>query len=77
MCRCNPNIRTPYCKDCNSILLRRQPKVESLVALILINHELGNSVEETFKHCRSAGYVVTQGEVEIAYMMIDFMEDNE
>jgi len=79
MCRCNPENPEPYCSDCNTIIPRRsvRDKQNSLYSTIVNCYFDGDNEKECLNKCRGMGYLVSEGEIEIAYYMVQCREGKE
>lgn len=72
MCRCNPNLRTPYCEKCNDLYPRKGIEGLSLMRILEQGWSGGDDVRLTFRTAREKGYVVTLGEIDVAYMVFQY-----
>ena len=76
MCRCNPINKKPYCPYCETLIPKRGIKREILCEIIDNLYTNGCKEEEILLLCKQAGFIITEGEVEVAVMMLKYIEDN-
>ena len=73
MCRCNPQIRSPYCNRCNDLMPKANVQREGtkLFDILMDGWQRGFDQYEVLLSAQSAGYILTSGEVEISFIIFD------
>lgn len=71
MCRCDKNIKSPYCNNCGTLIPKRAIKSDSVTYLLKTLWEDNTPQETTLRILRDEGYLITEGEVDLAYMLLD------
>lgn len=76
MCRCNSQIKAPYCNKCDQLIPRMgvSNKVAKLFDILKDGWVVGDE-ESTLREAIEKGYIVNMGEIEIAFLIFDTQAD--